>query len=894
MPREPILKGPITLNISEVSAESGGKLFAGYADNSITTTFHGGSHIHQHSERPETPVSPLSTVPYRSDPDFVSRDILLAQIREKSSAPGSRIALVGLGGVGKSQLAIEYSHQIRRQSPATWVLWIHASNAARYEQSFRDIADQVKIPGRQNPQVNIYKLVEDWLQDRKRGKWILILDNVDDYKFLTTPPTSLEDTVTSQANAPVKPLLQYLPQSDSGSMIITSRSQYIASKIVYYKEIIHVAPMTKPEAVELLQKKIQRQDESEKAGDLVEELEFMPLAIIQAAGYIHSQGSRCSISQYLGKFRESNKRATKLLEYEPGYHFRDWEAKSSILATWQISFDYIKKTRQSAADLLSLMSFFDRQGIPENLLRVNREIEKGYWSSGENVNDSSDEDTDDNSESDADDSFQWDIVTLRQYSFISASQDNGILTMHRLVQLAARSWLKSQGQLEQWNRQFISILCRQFPTGEYQNWERCRLLFPHVRSAMSQQPDSDDLLIQWAKLLYRGAWYAAESGNIVAEIEMASKSRKQRKRILGIDDEDTLASTLMLADAYSREGHWKKAEQLQVQVMETRKIKLGEDHPDTLTSMANLASTFWYQGRWEKAEQLKMQVMETRKIKLGEDHPSTLTSMANLASTYRIQGRWEKAEQLFMQVIETRKVKLGEDHPDTLTSMANLASTYRNQGWWKKAEQLEIQVMETRKIKLDEDHPSTLTSMANLASTYRSQGWWKKAEQLEIQVMETRKIKLGEDHPSTLTSMANLASTYGSQGWWEKAEQLEMQVMEMSKIKLGKDHPDTLTSMANLASTFWNQGRWEKAEQLEMQVMETSKIKLGEDHPDTLTSMASLAFTWKSLGQYAAALDLLKVSLAKQKQVLGLDHPDVSSNLQTLQQWETEELGTNR
>ncbi|GLA49047.1 hypothetical protein AnigIFM63604_004651 [Aspergillus niger] len=100
--------------------------------------------------------------------------------------------------------------------------------------------------------------------------------------------------------------------------------------------------------------------------------------------------------------------------------------------------------------------------------------------------------------------------------------------------------------------------------------------------------------------------------------------------------------------------------------------------------------------------------------------------------------------------------------------------------------------------------------------------------------------------------------------------------------------------MANLASTYRSQGQWEKAEQLLMQVMETSKIKLGEDHPGTLTIMANLAFTWKSSGQYAAALELLKVSLAKQKQVLGLDHPDVSSHLQTLQQWETEELGTNR
>ncbi|KAJ5604797.1 hypothetical protein N7510_009951 [Penicillium lagena] len=104
--------------------------------------------FHLPQERPETPPSPLSTVPFTRDPDFVCRTRLLDQIHEKSAVPGSRIALVGLGGVGKSQLAIEYSYQVRSESPATWVFWVHASNEARFEQSFRDIADLVKILGR--------------------------------------------------------------------------------------------------------------------------------------------------------------------------------------------------------------------------------------------------------------------------------------------------------------------------------------------------------------------------------------------------------------------------------------------------------------------------------------------------------------------------------------------------------------------------------------------------------------------------------------------------------------------------------------------------------------------------------------------------------------------------
>jgi len=82
-------------------------------------------------------------------------------------------------------------------------------------------------------------------------------------------------------------------------------------------------------------------------------------------------------------------------------------------------------------------------------------------------------------------------------------------------------------------------------------------------------------------------------------------------------------------------------------------------------------------GQWNAAEELFVQVMETRKKKLGADHPSTLTSISNLASTYRNQGRWDAAEELEVQVIETSKTKLGADYPDTLSSMRKLASTYR-------------------------------------------------------------------------------------------------------------------------------------------------------------------------------------------------------------------------
>ncbi|CAG7965533.1 unnamed protein product [Penicillium salamii] len=797
----------------------------------------------QSEPRPE----PLSTVPFPHDLDFVSRDGIFDQIHEKSSISGSTIVLVGLGGIGKSRLVVEYCHRVRQQSPDTWVFWVHASNAARCEESLRNLAERAKIPGRQDRNASIFQLFGNWLQDGKIGEWILVLDSVDDDELLRTPlKIRTEAQANTQYYTSTRPPLRYLLESTNGSIIITSRNKAVASEIAGHKgNLIDVRPMDAAEALVLMQKKLGGCIEKEDLVQLVEELEFMPLAIVQAASYITHRSPRCSASQYLKKLRQSDHQATKLLHHEGQHTHRDWEAKNSILLTWQISFDHIRRTRRSAADLMSLMSFFDWQGISENLLGVS-DTEKHRL---EDVTSKSIAlNSDCSSECDADDDFESDIATLRDYSFVDTGEDSTMFTMHRLVQLTVRTWLKTHGQEEEWKERFISNLVGEFPTGEYENWERCRSLFPHVRSAVLHRPKSLDSLRNWAALLYRGAWYARECGNISDARDMAAMSRNQRMKIGGAEDEDTLKSTAMLADAYRLEGQWGEAEQLQVQVIWSRTTNLGADHPDTLSSVADLAVT------------------------------------------YREQGRWEDSEQLHVQVMESRKKKIGADHPDMLSSIANLAATYRNQGRWGEAEHLEVQVIETRKTKIGADHPDTLSSMANLAVTYRDQGRWEEAEQLQMQVMDIRITNLGADHPDTLINMANLAATYWDQGRREEAEHLQVQVIETRKKKIGADHPDTLTSMANLAAIYWDQGRWEEAEQLEVQVMETLKTRIGADHPDTLTSMAHLAFTWKSSGHDAEAIDLLRDCLTKQKQTLGLNHPTVLSHSETLMEWEMETI----
>ncbi|KAF1981387.1 hypothetical protein K402DRAFT_449234 [Aulographum hederae CBS 113979] len=609
-------------------------------------------------ERPETPPNPSAIIPFSRDRDFVERGAILDQIHQKCCILGSRTALIGLGGVGKSQLAIEYAFRTRERSPETWILWVHASNAARFEQSYRDIADRVKVFGRRDPKVNIFKLVHDWLCDERR-KWVLILDNVDDAGFLFGG--------TGQNRAEDSPLVSYLPQCQHGAILVTTRSKTTALELVEERDFILVEPMDKTDAVVLFKKKLSNQNDNGSITELVTALEYMPLAIVQAAAYISKRTPRCSVRQYLEKFRENDRKRASLLDFEGGKLRRDRDAKNSIIITWQISFDHIRKIRSSAAELLSLMSFFDRQGIPETLLRGQNEPRDARPDEEDN-NAEDNVDNDDNDDSSEDDDvstdeheeFENDISTLRSYSFISFNANESSFEMHGLVQLATRRWLEAQGQQEKWKQHFIRNLYLELPGGQHENWATCQTLFPHAQSAARQKPEEQESLKMWATILYRAAWYAEQIGNGATAEEMSVAAMKARKKLLGREHQDTLWSMLLVGAVYNFRGQWDAAESLFVQ--------LGVDHPSTLTSMANLASTFWNQGRWEEAESLFVQVMETRKSKLGVDHPDTLTSMNNLARTFKSKGEEGKAIKLMEDCVGRLKRILGPGHPHTKSS----------------------------------------------------------------------------------------------------------------------------------------------------------------------------------------------------------------------------------
>jgi hypothetical protein len=318
---------------------------------------------------------------------------------------------------------------MREKFPATWVFWVHASTTERFREGYRTIAERVKLPGWDQPDKDILKLVFNWLCDESNGNWVIIIDNADDVEVFTRSLASSERGVSSTEQAEsytTRYLVEFLPQSPNGSILITSRSRDAAFRLIgSYGDIIQVDPMGQDRALALLRNKLHGSFKQDDAVALVDALDYMPLAITQAAAYISQRAPRVSVSTYLQNFQEGERDRSELLNNEMGDLRRDGRSSNSIIATWQISFEHIRRTLPSASQLLSLMSLSDRQGIPESLLA-------GRYQ--DPVNAPSD--------------FEGDLHLLINFSLVAIDVNGEQLKMHRLVQFSTRKWLELRGELE--------------------------------------------------------------------------------------------------------------------------------------------------------------------------------------------------------------------------------------------------------------------------------------------------------------------------------------------------------------------------------------------------------------------------------------------------------------
>jgi tetratricopeptide (TPR) repeat protein len=664
----------------------------------------------------EANSSAPSIIPFSRNESFVGRESQLVQLEAKlfsNDQTTTTLAIVGLGGTGKSQLALEVAHRTRLNNKSCSVFWMDASNMNSLHRSYASVARKLGIPGCDNDQADTKQVVTHCVAELSTRQCLLVFDNVEDITVRSSSSSSTSEAADLSA---------VLPHSKLCSVIFTTTESEIAEALAP-RNVTALQELAPDEALIMLQNRLTSalsNAEQQNAVHLLGQLSYLPLAVVQTAACINA--GEMTIQEYQAQLDEHKRAAFKYNDDSFKGDLRERSSRDIIAATLSLSMRQVRRSNAVAANYLFLAACVDRKDILLDILDV-----------------------------DSPQAREDAVKVLERYALVTRRPAESALDVHRLVHSALRKRLQAEGRLQEWIQRMIAQILRLFPNNNHTNRSKWRRLLPHAQSILLHtQGDNNKERLD---LAWKCAMALCSDGQFKAAKELFVQVIETRRSVLGEEHLDTLTSIVNLASTYRNQGQWREAEELQVQVIETTKRILSDEHPHTLTSISNLTLTYMNQRRWREAEELQVQVIETRKRVLGDEHPNTLGSIHNLAATYMSQRRWREAEELQVQVMETMKRILGDEHPDTLTSIANVASTYMNQGQWRETEELEVQVMETRQRILGDEHPDTLSSMHNLAFTLKLRSRHKEALVLINKCFQCRRKVLGEQHPDTQLSL---------------------------------------------------------------------------------------------------------------------------------------------
>ena len=600
-------------------------------------------------------------VPERRVCQFVGREDILQKI-EKALSPGSgpRIAVLqGMGGQGKSQIALEYCHR-RKTTLYAAIFWVDATTENSTKGSFWAISEKIKKPADILPDIKarvdfVLQMISSW-----SIRWLLVFENYDN-------PNAFPN------------IAAFIPQNDLGSILVTSRHTDSDALVLDRGcQVIKVHGMDHDNAILLLAQRGENRDyESKDANEIVERLAYNPLAIMQARAYIEKAGLQLSdFKEIYEKKREGILNNTPpLCQYKKRLGDSEQETPLNLFTIWELSFQQLESQapeNDSEVKLLTLFAFFDNKDISEELFAEFKANEETHPKSTELLTwlNAFTNRTTGGWNSDA---FAETLVTLRDLSLLQGffREPNGFyhLSLHPLI----KDWirLRTSKLVGQENTYMAATLVSGMILSSWRN-EHFQLAslskknillhvveleeaFQEFFSPLAELPANQDTFDEYLDWQFWFAKFLKESGSYQLATIILKRLVAHEKEYSGLESPHTLRSLSSLASAYRSQGRLREVEELEVEITRTRKRVLGLEHPETLTSMANLASTYLHQGRWNEAKELEMQVMQTRKRLLGLEHPETLTRMGNLASIYINQGRWKEAEERELQLRQRRQ-----------------------------------------------------------------------------------------------------------------------------------------------------------------------------------------------------------------------------------------------
>ncbi|MEL7085968.1 MAG: toll/interleukin-1 receptor domain-containing protein, partial [Cyanobacteria bacterium J06597_1] len=582
------------------------------------------------SGTPKKPSKPNSVsfpgqiwnVPYDRNTFFTGREQILTGLRqrltkESTAALSQTQAISGLGGIGKTQTAVEYAYRYAQDYQA--VFWVRAETRTEIITEFVEIARRLELPqaDAQDP-MDTVNAVKRWLG--KEIDWLLVFDNAD------TPELVKE----------------FRPQQFKGYILLTSRAQRFDTLGI--TNPVSLDKMEPQEAQDFLLKRTNRVELADPAelaaiNELEKELDYFPLALEQAGAYILQQ--EVQVQDYLASF--SRRRLTLLEQSAPV----TGNYPASVATTWSLNFEQVSNESEVSADILRASAFFSPDAIPYELLL------DGASELGDAIAEAL-------AEGDVDPLRLNELLTpLARYSLIRREPANRAYSIYRLVQEVLKNVMEPD-EYRTWAERVVYAVCQVFPNAEFENWQQCDRLLPQAQVAALLAQDFGFKSKKSALLFGRLGSYFDDHSQYQEAESCFLQALRWRQELFGEKHPYVATSLNNLAGLYSSQGRYEQAEPLYLQALQLSQELSGEKNSSVATSLNNLAGLYYSQGRYEQAEPLYLQALQLVQELLGDKHTHVALGMNNLARLYSSQGRYEQAEPLYLQALQLMQELFGD------------------------------------------------------------------------------------------------------------------------------------------------------------------------------------------------------------------------------------------
>ncbi|KUM58276.1 hypothetical protein ACN42_g8885 [Penicillium freii] len=653
-------------------------------------------------------------VPLERNPRYVDREVV-GKVKRRlfvNNRP-ERIAIFGLGGIGKTQIALELAYQTREIYPDCAIFWLPAVDMESLQQAYQTVADQLGIGLDDTKDLKIR--VKDHLSEPSSGRWLLIFDNADEI-----------DMWTEREGSTPGGLKSYLPTSDQGAILFTTRSNKVAQYLAT-TDTIKIPELDENKATHVLRNSLVDKEvlhDTESTLKLLSRLTFLPLAIVQAASFINENGT--TLAGYVELLDGQEQSAIDLLSEDFEDKGRYKSIRNPVATTWLTSFEQIRRQSRLAADHLCFMACMQEKDILVSLLPPHPNVEQ-----------------------------QKAIGLLSSYSFVRLRHEGSRLDMHRLVHLATRNWLQSIGFLQQWQSHVLGWLNARFPDIDIMYRSQWRATVPHALRVLTLTKKEDPAPERVYLLLKVATCQTSDARSKEAEA-LYGEVVEISETMPDLDGGWTIWALRGLVDIYMDQCKTEKAIRLLGEILETQKRLHGSGSLEVNRVLAHLSACYVTTRDYEKAQALYNDVIPYYLKTLGPAHWETLELISRLAMAYFYNGQHSDATELSEQLLQLTKRIFGSDHPRTSKFMTRMGVIYLERWQLKKAEALFTAALEIDKRILGPEHPSTISIMGWLATTWKHQGRTKIAIALKTECVSLSGRVNGLDHKWTKAQYSHL------------------------------------------------------------------------------------------------------------------------------------------